>query len=984
ASTTTKYNSANPTPATGEDVTGRFAMNKENPENTNLSEEYSQLVDEQQILSFHDEGKVDVNTEVVSLSSKPEEVLLAATKERRTHDLIDFLERPQVVARILWSTSNVRGTVLSSFSFPKTLFDLPRFSEKIRGFHGMRAGVKVELKVNSQPFQSGGLLLSFLPNAKYNTAKDALHSALEGLVSKTGAPNATINLETSTGCTLEVPYESSFTYLNLNTGRGDIGKFYITVLAPLRDVAAGGTVGIEVFASFTNVDLQFPSSTPIATFQSANIRTLNFKQRALPNMSIADMSDNTHVIGTSRNNDIVPLNTGRVSNDEMSFDNICSIPCLYKWNTFSKTTAVNTKVMSIPVGPYDFPGADQTGVVTPDYLAYVSAPFAKWRGNLVYHFTVYKTKYHSVRLRVLFSPGSVATIDPGQVYSKVVDLREQNSFVFEVPYMHVNSFANSDETLGNIEVWMENSMVAPTTVSDTVDLLVFRSGKSMQYAVPKVCNVFPFRRSVVTMRADAKYDTNETVKDADLKINNFRPEISKWLDANAEKIDAATAAILSLAKDAEPKFRVTKNLLEMKPDQLPPKLFDILSSVGILVTLSKLHTTIKQRSFQSASSSSATTLVRHKPHFESYVQSSKAVRGFSLLTRFFQLVAGFLKKDLTKEGIEPNPGPYFEHFSFSTTPVSINSPYFGKQTINIYFIANSGNRIWMNIDDVPVGSVGINHAPVYAPYQVSYVYEGYEYPKLTFTSGSTVVWANVMFEQPTNDTRSIRFQSSNETTFNDRLTQPVICKSATKFCMPNRIDNVRQMISRSTFFAHLESDGRTIGLNSHIIGTSVSILGANRFFAVDNLTYFASMYTFARGGVNFRCDSGASRYKVFLDPNGDMPMTQPIGPMFEEIALKPGDAFAYGNTMQQLVNTDVEGFGEFEIPYYSTNYAYNIDNRTSHDYPNAMKDQSLPSTLAYIVPADSMNSVLLYRNATKDFQLSYLSGPPLAISGSFV
>jgi len=98
------------------------------------------------------------------------------------------------------------------------------------------------------------------------------------------------------------------------------------------------------------------------------------------------------------------------------------------------------------------------------------------------------------------------------------------------------------------------------------------------------------------------------------------------------------------------------------------------------------------------------------------------------------------------------------------------------------------------------------------------------------------------------------------------------------------------------------------------------------------------------------------------------------------IPLSTVDTFMSSNLMQQAINTNVEGFGEISVPFFSSSYCYSISPQLQYQPSKSVADFTLPDTQSMIVPQGNLSKMEIYRATTSDFELSYLTGPPLLIS----
>lgn len=947
-----------------------------------------------------------------------QDILLGATKENRIHSIPDFLNRFHVLERFNWSISDTRGTVLKTYRFPDQLTAIASIRNKFLNFYGLRAGVQLIVQVNSQPFQAGNLLISFLPNARYNDVKRETHEKnLQGMVSRTGAPRVNLDLMDGTRVDMCVPYASPFVFYNLFTKDGNIGDFHISVYSQLRDVAAAGFVTVTVAARFTDVELAFPIGSPLPTssqipaidelsesirekptreklvdlktrteellsridagsFQfQMNTAATSFKQKAVPHMATTNDDDLTHVLSTHSNSSLVPLQMGNTSGDDMSFNEILSIPCYHSHFTIVNTQESNTNVWSKEVEPLQAPDIVNTdSSVSADYLYTVSQLFRKWRGSIKYKFRVIKTKYHSLRVRITFAPGAtaagLANVDRDSCYSEIFDLRENNTCEFTVPYVHPFPWLNTkahasvvpDTSLGLIIFDVHNRMVNPATVSNTIDVIVERcAGPDFELAVPTSSTLFPFdpvasQVAVPELREEEEIENNEIPIVRDLNSLSFQsPETLKEL-----RLNRMTA------------FRFENGMTAGALRGL---------SVGV---------------FQ-----------LYKLPWYHYIPA--AIGCEILLQAAVNYVRGWaFKKDLTKEGIEPNPGPIYTTRSLitGTQSISFTSPYFGVQKIRIIV----GVVPVLNETQAFDCTVSSNASPeqvtllprcyTYVPYEAEFYWNANIKPVLTITGqGGTTTHENYVIMQFITE-GPLQFQAREEADFQFQMksfeqdmerggnnemciTQPAIVTDMAKYCTGNQITHVKEMIGRSTLFANLQpTDSRGIHLMAHAFGTAQNDSSGNLQVAgFDNLSYFAHMYAFARGGVNFRMQATGSPYRIAVNNNNDINSTT-SGQDYEILsqlgdALTTNEQVRLSNLMQHIINPTVEGVGEFSIPFYSSTFCYSVNPRREFDPTASISALTLPDTHTLIIPQGQLSEIQLYRNANPDFQFSYLTGPPL-------
>jgi len=980
-----------------------------------------------QILTLQDEGSNDVAFAPDNNTFTDPTLIKETTAENKTRRIPDFLNRLYLIENFDWTLLQQRGEVIKTYRFPDTLLSQIPIKEKITNFYGLRAGVELIVLVNNQKFQQGNLLISYLPNAKYNLAKAAMHDAnLEGLVSRTGSPRVNLDLMDTTRASLKVPYMSPFVFYNLITGAGTIGDFYISIYSPLFDVATGGKVSVSVYARFTDVDLEFPTAETPAVFSQMPLVTdslnqLNhkpnreklanaknqienilariddgsfsfqmntdagcFKQKALPKMATSNDNNLTHMLSTHSQNSLIPVNTGEASKNEMAFSTMLSIPTYYDFFTVSSEDLPGTNKWYKDVAPAIPPNINNilNGALSADYIFGISALFKKWKGGIIYRFRAVKTRFHSLRLRVWFSAGSenVAGLNRNTVYSKIVDLEVENSFTFEVPYIHPFNMLNvvkGDYSLGLIGVDIENQMVHPESVKDSIEIIVERFGApDLQFAEPTSMKYFPFDptpRPAAIPRPPPP--TPEPVNPIDSVPDNgslggtimpprTRPRV---IEDDTDEMHFQMASPSS----ADLKLRVVKPHVEMAHDMFETQMYrGLLSGAWVLSTMPWYQ------------------------FFPAVLLAEVAVLG--TIDIAYKIYTNLLyKKDLTVEGIEPNPGPIFtETLGLVVGQTFVTaSPYIGQQKIiiNAFSYPSDPFPLFMTITgNVMEGELCVSD---YTGVTFEVYYQGTEIPTMTIVPSGQGLNGQMNIIYTTVLNPSLHYQMGMDAEqdmervgiADNKLVNPLICNTISKYCIGNAMDNVHQMIGRSTLFQTIPAE--TTGV-FHLFPHAIGVLDRGppplnpiqKLAGHDNLSYFAAFFTFARGTVNFRLQTTGGPYRVAIDPSNDIDQIE--NQVFDSLVtqgstLNTNDRIFSSNLMQQSINTAVEGFGEFAVPFYSSTFCYSINPQNTITIAKSVEDFTHPDTQTLIIPGAQLTELILFRNAAPDFEMSYLSGPPL-------
>ena len=205
----------------------------------------------QQITGFIDDAaSVPASLPVLR---EPEDAMIAATMEERTHSIIDVLSRPVVVASGQWTESSVRDDALVNLDFPDALFNSAvNIVDKLNYFTYLRADVCLRVVINANTFQQGKLLGYFTPFESLvgNRATVSNHTP-----AFTAFPHVLLDASTGNVAELRIPYVAPYSSYRLSDNVGNIGTFYLRVLNALKS----GNCEYTVYAWFTNISVDLPS-----------------------------------------------------------------------------------------------------------------------------------------------------------------------------------------------------------------------------------------------------------------------------------------------------------------------------------------------------------------------------------------------------------------------------------------------------------------------------------------------------------------------------------------------------------------------------------------------------------------------------------------------------------------------------------------------------------------------------------------------------
>lgn len=888
-----------------------------------------QSLEQKQIVILEDEGARESMIAPLASTSQNTEILKQTVREDRKHTIPNFLNRLYTIDNFTWTKTAVRGEVLKTYRFPDKLLSNPAIAGKTRNFFGFRAGVELTVLVNKQPFQAGNLMISYLPHAKYNAPKLALHNDNTGIVSRSGAPRTNLDLMDGTRATLKVPYASPFVYYNLLTNEGTIGDFMISVYSPLADEASAGTVSVQVMARFIDIDLQFPTGILPATsdplqqvtkqlalfslskdrgdmveaqrildetleqinsgkfYHQMNTQCTNMKQKALPNMTNSNGQEHAHTISIDANNSLKSMNFGKAGPNEMDIKHILSIPCYHNAFSISTAQAAGTTVYSTVVSPTVLPNiTGRPGTIVVDYMNFISQQHTKWRGSFKFLFYAVKTQFHSLRIRIWFCPGATSAtgVDKDSCISKIVDLKELNTAEFEVPFVWPLPWLNcttAPNSLGVLGVDVINAMVAPATVSSSIDVIVERAmGSDFKFNKPTTLTSMPMDITNVPT-APAMYreclgpdHTSFCCRRPSLRIDIEQPDLTKFrhqMNTHSEQDHMHTPG-------DDTTFERPQSSREADELTMGQEISNISQHLKRSTRYLRSIQSITQPKYRynevpgTGSISYDAALSQYNFTATAFADTTIAITGSHAITA--------IKPFLTKDPV--------------TSIISLRLPgdYLVEATATYWSLHNS---------DYSLDEILITEADNTTPLETE------AFPVVTITSAINT---------------------------------------------PSR--------AFSIFPHHLP------------MGYFDPVGGAFHVPTYDSLTYYSSLYAFARGSVNIRFNTPNSNYLVTLNSENVGVASSSTG--FDQVDYDPNTTTS---SITQLIVPNVEGLGEIHVPYYASSYCTGINNQANFDPSASFSSLNEPETNILVAPYGDFSYFEMYRAAGSDFEFSYLTGPPL-------
>jgi hypothetical protein len=207
-----------------------------------------------------------------------------------------------------------------------------------------------------------------------------------------------------------------------------------------------------------------------------------------PFSSNYDMPSTAKPLGVASTNSVVPHNGVSGTNiDEMSYDYIKSQYAYFQTITWVGSDAPQTNLMSRNVTPDYFTTWSKGRTYLP--MGFLAAQHRYFRGGVKFRFKLVKTEFHRGRLMVAFSPGPLTgafTYAASEmVYREVVDIATTSEFEVCCPYLLTTPWQLRGEPIGTLSLFVENVLIAPSSVGATIPILVEMCGADdLEFAVP--------------------------------------------------------------------------------------------------------------------------------------------------------------------------------------------------------------------------------------------------------------------------------------------------------------------------------------------------------------------------------------------------------------------------------------------------------------------------------------------------------------------
>lgn len=213
-----------------------------------------------------------------------------------------------------------------------------------------------------------------------------------------------------------------------------------------------------------------------------------------------DMASNAVVVAPfSTNRTEIEPSLGGTEVDEMSFAYISSQWSQICVGNLSTAQDHGTTLYATGMGPSYFwarlilsgipfniskpVNAGGVASIIPSHLFFLASQFRYWRGSFKFRFTFAKTKLHGGRIMVMYIPntlsankamlpGVTTTMTQPTGHSAIIDLRDSDTFEFDVPYTGLHPYADFSASVGTLSLTVLDPLLSSSVINNSVDFLV--------------------------------------------------------------------------------------------------------------------------------------------------------------------------------------------------------------------------------------------------------------------------------------------------------------------------------------------------------------------------------------------------------------------------------------------------------------------------------------------------------------------------------
>lgn len=533
---------------------------------------------EQTITSFADQTA----GWTVDVASTPDDTMNLVASAPSS--LASFLGRPVRIGSYSWAV----GQPLFQKINPWDLWVNDTFvKQKLAHYNLLRCKLHIKAVISGTGFHYGRALVGYNPWRSADTLTVTRNFLEVDMVQLSQKPSFFLNPTTNAGGEMILPFFYNHNYVNLpSLEYKDLGDLYIKSFQDLAHANGGDDpVHITLYAWAEDLSLTMPTSeytaqsgkrlntgdeygkgiisstasaiaeaagslsdapiigpyaraTEVCARAGADVArhfgysrppvisdTVLMKPLLAGNLANTDASDAVSKLTLDSKQEITidSRTVGLDGKDQMDIKSLVTRQSYLTQFTWSPSTAADTMLWNTRVGPALY--RDNGDEIHPTPMAMVQNLFEKWQGTMKFRFQVVKSAFHKGRLLIRWDPNvTSAGIQYNTVYSRVIDIAEEDDFELEVGWGQSEPFLNTSYLSSTAPQAFGTGKLLYSSLSKwngILDVVVLNPLVSPAADANIQINVF------VSMCDDAKFGapTSEGIKNLSLfKGDNLAPQ----------------------------------------------------------------------------------------------------------------------------------------------------------------------------------------------------------------------------------------------------------------------------------------------------------------------------------------------------------------------------------------------------------------------------------------------------------------------------
>lgn len=374
-----------------------------------------------------------------------------------------FLAKPRFMGNhFLRALIRDYGTIVSDFS---EYFKIFAITTKVLNYTGIRFTMCAKVVFSVTPFDSGQVVLSYLP-PYYYLRNDSINS----IECFRHVPSSEADLNETTSVELRIPFYSPKRFL-LTTDLGKphmLGTFEITT--PMDNIAAMNSSDCKLYFWIEDVELLYPTnhlptakSDPTWFTQGPESQNIKGGQVVLTQKNY----DTNYQITTQA----VPACLNLVSKDysDGATESFYELFTLFSPVQQYNIAAGQEFQHAVHVRPNEGEKGNRS------FLALSNLFFKFYSGSIKYRLKIFKTKFHSGRMQIAFLPRWGQNSIPDNLddfWNIIWDFRESSEIEFSIPYVDDKFATLTTHSQGRLVFKLITELQCPDTVTQNINLLL--------------------------------------------------------------------------------------------------------------------------------------------------------------------------------------------------------------------------------------------------------------------------------------------------------------------------------------------------------------------------------------------------------------------------------------------------------------------------------------------------------------------------------